>query len=105
MKTGFIVFTVRGTEVSVVEYAVSAEIKQERRSKQACLHAPGAASSRPRTLEGPTIRFGVFFYESLIGLSFVGCAVVGPGAAVAVIDAVNRQFLKPSRTQTKCFPR
>lgn len=79
MKTGFIVFTVRGTEVSVVEYAVSAEIKQERRSKQACLHAPGAASSRPRTLEGPTIRFGVFFYESLIGLSFVGCRSLGPG--------------------------
>ena len=45
MKTGFIVFTVRGTEVSVVEYAVSAEIKRNGTKKQTSvyLHAPGAA--------------------------------------------------------------
>ena len=82
MKTGFIVclpYAVRKCRSLSMQYPRKSSKNEEANMKQACLHAPGAASSRPRTLEGPTIRFGVFFYESLIGLSFVGCRSLGPG--------------------------
>ena len=104
MKTGFIVFTVRGTEVSVLSMQYPRKSsKNEEANKRVC--TPPARRVAASNVRGTYYSFWGFLLRVVDRFEFCRLPVVGPGAAVAVIDAVNRRFLKPSRTQTKCFPR